>query len=53
MRLEFAETLKNSLQYSCIINIFFKFLEQKGRATFLIKNSSKRKRKRKEVEELK
>lgn len=54
MRPEFATALKKSISFSCksIDNINF-HLETNGRSAYLLKPSSKVKRKRSEMEEVK
>lgn len=53
MRPEFVAALKKSISFSSKIYLINFVLAERGRAAFLIKNSSKRKRKAKEIEELK
>jgi hypothetical protein len=54
MRPEFAAALKKSISFSCIsFFVCAKLLESNGRSAFLLKPSSKTKRKRQEIEEVK
>jgi hypothetical protein len=54
MRPEFANALKKSIVFSCKINIHkFIILESRGKSAYLLKPSSKMKRKRSEMEEVK
>jgi hypothetical protein len=54
MRPEFANALKKSISFSCKINIVIElYKETNGRSAFLLKPSSKVKRKRTEIEEVK
>lgn len=54
MRPEFAAALKKSISFSCkSIDISHYCLESKGRSAHLLKPSSKHKRKRSEIEEVK
>ena len=55
MKPEFADALQNCLNFSCksrVITLTY-ILEHKGRSTALLKDSSKRKRKHQEMEEVK
>jgi hypothetical protein len=54
MRPEFANALRNSISFSCKLNIIIElYKETNGRSAFLLKPSSKIKRKRTEIEEVK
>ncbi|KEJ82494.1 hypothetical protein OXYTRIMIC_198 [Oxytricha trifallax] len=53
MRPEFAQALNNSLQFSCKLFCFNRTLEQRGRSAFLLKETSQRKRRQRDIEEVK
>lgn len=54
MRPEFAEALRKSISFSCkFIVISYAYTETNGRSAHLLKPSSKLKRKRSEIEEVK
>lgn len=53
MRPEFATALNNSLNFSSKVLLFLVIIAERGRAANLLKGSSKRKRGRAELEEVK
>ena len=53
MRPEFADALRKSLIFSCNVYMLHMFIESHGKSAFLLKGSSKHKRKRSEMEEVK